>query len=279
MYRWPFYRPLARPGRHEILMTYDLRCSAPSFGDFMQFALVARLYQLRGIRTRIVVIDGELRDDSRRVAGRTSSPTTSHGPSSIPRSRKAVSLGRDGRSRADALRRVRGEGGRDRQGKGPLPLAARPAWAARRLRTIVGRARARAAAKLGRSTAALRPHGGGGGHEPRAQSAGRGLPHRRGSRRIGPRWPRPRYHTRRSWRAGWSGSGLISRLSRSGSCPMRRARKPSARGGWTSVCATPRILAAASPPTRSLRSVRAATSSSEAEVSRRASCGEPPRSS
>ena len=44
-------------------MTYDLRCSAPSFGDFMQFALVARLYQLRGIRTRIVVIDGELRDD------------------------------------------------------------------------------------------------------------------------------------------------------------------------------------------------------------------------
>ena len=63
MYRWPFYRPLARPGRHEILMTYDLRCSAPSFGDFTQFALVARLYQLRGIRTRIVVIDGELRDD------------------------------------------------------------------------------------------------------------------------------------------------------------------------------------------------------------------------
>ena len=63
MYRWPFYRPLARPGRRELLMTYDLRCSAPSFGDFMQFALVARLYQLRGIRTRIVVIDGELRDD------------------------------------------------------------------------------------------------------------------------------------------------------------------------------------------------------------------------
>lgn len=63
MYRWPFYRPLVRPGRHEVLMTYDLRCSAPSFGDFMQFALVARLYQLRGIRTRVVVIDGELRDD------------------------------------------------------------------------------------------------------------------------------------------------------------------------------------------------------------------------
>ena len=63
MYRWPFYRPLARPGRREVLMTYDLRCSAPSFGDFMQFALVARLYQLRGLRTRIVVIDGELRDD------------------------------------------------------------------------------------------------------------------------------------------------------------------------------------------------------------------------
>jgi hypothetical protein len=63
MYRWPFYRPLARPGRRELLMTYDLRCSAPSFGDFMQFALVARLYQLRGVRTRIVVIDGELRDD------------------------------------------------------------------------------------------------------------------------------------------------------------------------------------------------------------------------
>ncbi len=63
LYRWPFYRPLARPGRREVLMTYDLRCSAPSFGDFMQFALVARLYQLRGVRTRIVVIDGELRDD------------------------------------------------------------------------------------------------------------------------------------------------------------------------------------------------------------------------
>ena len=63
MYRWPFYRPLARPGRREVLMTYDLRCSAPSFGDFMQFALVARLYQLRRLRTRIVVIDGELRDD------------------------------------------------------------------------------------------------------------------------------------------------------------------------------------------------------------------------
>ena len=63
MYRWPFYRPLARPGRRQLLMTYDLRCSAPSFGDFMQFALVARLYQLRGLQTRIVVIDGELRDD------------------------------------------------------------------------------------------------------------------------------------------------------------------------------------------------------------------------
>jgi len=62
-YRWPFYLPLARPGRREVLMTYDLRCSAPSFGDFMYFALVARLYQLRGRRTRIVVIDGELRDD------------------------------------------------------------------------------------------------------------------------------------------------------------------------------------------------------------------------
>jgi hypothetical protein len=63
MYRWPFYLPLARLGRRELLMTYDLRCSAPSFGDFMQFALVARLYQLHGLRTRIVVIDGELRDD------------------------------------------------------------------------------------------------------------------------------------------------------------------------------------------------------------------------
>jgi hypothetical protein len=63
MYRWPFYRPLARPGCREVLMTYDLRCSAPSFGDFMYFALVARLYQTRGVRTRIVVIDGELRDD------------------------------------------------------------------------------------------------------------------------------------------------------------------------------------------------------------------------
>jgi hypothetical protein len=63
MYRWPFYRPLARPGRREMLMAYDLRCSAPSFGDFMQFALVGRLYQLRGIRTRVIVIDSELRDD------------------------------------------------------------------------------------------------------------------------------------------------------------------------------------------------------------------------
>jgi hypothetical protein len=63
MYRWPFYRPVARPGCREVLMTYDLRCSAPSFGDFMQFALVGRLYQLRGLRTRVVVIDGELRDD------------------------------------------------------------------------------------------------------------------------------------------------------------------------------------------------------------------------
>jgi hypothetical protein len=63
MFRLRFYRPLARPGRRKLLMTYDLRCSAPSFGDFMYFSLVARLYQLRGIHTRIVVIGDELRDD------------------------------------------------------------------------------------------------------------------------------------------------------------------------------------------------------------------------
>ena len=229
MYRWPFYRPLARPGRRELLMTYDLRCSAPSFGDFMQFALVARLYQLRGIRTRVVVIDGELRDDHVALGPDVVANHLARAEQ-YPEIAKAVSARWDGRSRADALRRVCGEGGRDRQGKGPLPHAARPARASRRLRKIVGHARVRTPAKLADSAAAIRPHGGGDGSQPRAQSAGRG--------RISP-WrfaPRPSLaptaiSRRRSWRDGWSGSGLVSRLSRSGSCPMRRARKPSARGG------------------------------------------------
>jgi hypothetical protein len=62
LYGWPFYRPLVAPGRREMLMAYDYRASSLSFGDLMQFALVARLYQLRGVRTRLVVIDGEASD-------------------------------------------------------------------------------------------------------------------------------------------------------------------------------------------------------------------------
>jgi len=50
--------------RPQAVFVYDMAVSAPGFGNFLVFCLLARFYQLRGVTTRLVVVDdGDLRED------------------------------------------------------------------------------------------------------------------------------------------------------------------------------------------------------------------------
>ena len=212
MYRWPFYRPLARPGRREVLMTYDLRCSAPSFGDFMQFALVARLYQLRGIRTRIVVIDGELRDDHVALGPDVVANHLARAEQ-YPEIAKAVSVSGMVEIERMPYAEFAAKEGEIGRGRGRYPTRRDQLGRQGVYSQSWGLLEYRAAARARRSAATLRPHGGGGGSQPRAQPAGRGLSHRGGSRRV-PRRPRPRYHGGGAGGMAGADPGSISQPSR-----------------------------------------------------------------
>jgi peptide-methionine (S)-S-oxide reductase len=59
-----------RNRRRDCVMAYDLKVSAMAFGEFTMFCLVARLLQCLGLKTHIVLVEDELREDFRDLGPR-----------------------------------------------------------------------------------------------------------------------------------------------------------------------------------------------------------------